>query len=403
MQQDGLRLSSRVPLAGRMKEEAVMETFKIGRRTFLAAGSAAGVAACAPAATSPSSVQPAGGGPKAEWEAEWERLAAAAKREGKLSVFTLAGTGYRKALDQFQEAFGIEADHQSESSASIWVPKMERERDAGVYTFDVVIVPPNSALLRLKPKGAWDPVRPVIFRPDVLDDKAWRDGFDGQFMDTDKHLAFSYMNDTNHNVSIDTRQVRPDEIKGVRDLLDPKWKGRLIITDVRVGSTFLSLQAVRNQFPDGDEIIRKLLIEQQPTFLRDARQRAEAIVRAKAPIVLGVTYPSLQEFREQGVADHVKFLDLPEMDYVVSWTVLLYNKAPHPNAAKLFINWLLTREGQITWNKPVPSNSARTDVEPFNADAVASPGKKYYFASREEEYGKQEGTQTFLNGLAGVT
>lgn len=379
-----------------------MQLPEVDRRAFLSTATAATAAACAPAA-GPSPSQPSGGGPKAEWETEWERLAAAAKREGKLSVFTLAGTGYRKALDQFQDAFGIEADHQSESSASIWVPKMERERDAGVYSFDVVVVPPNSALLRLKPKGAWDPIRPVVFRPDVLDDKAWREGFDGQFMDVDKQLAFSYMNDTNHNVSIDTRQVGSDEIKGVRDLLDPKWKGRLIITDVRVGSTFLSLQAVRNQFPDGDEIIRKLLVEQQPVFLRDARQRAEAIVRAKAPIVLGVTYPALQEFREQGVAGHVKYLDLPDMDYVVSWTVLLYNKAPHPNAAKLFINWMLTKEGQITWNKPVPSNSARTDVEPFNPDAVPTLGKKYYFASREAEYLKQDATQTFLNGLVGVT
>ncbi len=379
-----------------------MQTFPISRRAFLAAGAAAGAAACAPNVPSPASGQP-GGGPKAEWEAEWERVAAAARREGRLSVFTLAGTGYRKALDEFEAAFQIDVDHQSESSASIWVPKMERERDAGVYTFDVVVVPPNSALLRLKPKGAWDPVRPVIFRPDVLDDKAWREGFDGQFMDTDRQLAFSYMMDVNHNVSIDTRQVGPDEIKGVRDLLDPKWKGRLMITDVRVGSTFLSSQAIRNNFPDGDEIVRKLLVDQQPTFLRDVRQRAEHIVRGKSPIALGVTYAGLQEFREQGVAGHVKYLDIPEMDYVVSWTVLLYNKAPHPNAARLFINWLLTKEGQVTWNKPVPSNSARTDVDPFNADAVATPGKQYYFASREQEYKKQEETQTFLNGLAGIT
>lgn len=377
---------------------------KVDRRTFLGtAGAATAAAACAPAASTPSAGVDSARGQKAEWEIEWDRLVAAAKQEGKLSVFTLAGTGYRHALDGFQDAFGIEVDHQTESSASIWVPKMRREREAGIYTFDTVVVPPNSALIQLKPQGAWDPVRPQIFRPDVLDDKAWQQGFEGQFMDTGKQLAFAYMADVNHSVAIDTRQVRPDEIKTVRDLVDPKWKGRIIITDVRVGSTFLSSQAIRNSFPDGDELVRKLLVEQQPTFLRDVRQRAEAIVRAKAPIVLGVTYAGLQEFRDQGVADHVKYLDIAEMDYAVSHTVLLYNKAPHPNAAKLFINWLLTKEGQEAWCKPIPMNSARTDVEPFSPDAVATPGKKYYFSSREEEYAKQVETQKFISALVGIS
>lgn len=380
-------------------------TSKVDRRTFLAAAGTAGAAAaaaCAPAAATPTGGSGATG-QKAEWELEWDRLVAAARQEGKLSVFTLAGAGYRKALDAFQDAFSIEVDHQTESSASIWVPKMEREREAGIYTFDNVVVPPNSALIRLKPQGAWDPVRPQIFRPDVLDDKAWRQGFEGQFMDTDKQLAFSYMADVNHYVAIDTRQVSPDEIKTVRDLVNPKWKGRIIITDVRVGSTFLSMQAIRNSFPDGDELVRKLLVELQPAFLRDVRQRAEAMVRAKAPIVLGVTYAGLQEFRDQGVAGHVKYLDIPEMDFAVSHTVLLYNKAPHPNAAKLFTNWLLTKEGQEAWCKPIPMNSARTDVEPFSPDAIATPGKKYYFSSREEEYAKQVETQKFISGLVGIS
>jgi len=91
----------------------------IDRRTFLGAAGAATAAACAPAATAPSG-QASPGAQKAEWENEWDRLAAAARQEGKLSVFTLAGAGYRKALDGFEKAFGIPVEHSSESSASIW-------------------------------------------------------------------------------------------------------------------------------------------------------------------------------------------------------------------------------------------------------------------------------------------
>jgi len=377
----------------------------ISRRGFLAAAGAVGAAACAPAAVPPPGAAPpaAPGSAKAPWEQEWDRLIAAAKQEGKVSVFTLTGTGYRKALDAFESAFGITVEHQAEASASIWVPKMQKEREAGVYSFDVVVVPPNSALLRLKPQGAWDPIRPALFRPDVTDDKAWRDGFDGQFMDVDKQLAFSYEYDVNHAISIDTNQVQPDEIKTVKDLLNPKWKGRMMFSDVRVGSTYLAMTAIRDQFPDGDAMVRTLLVDQQPVFVRDARQRAEAVVRGTFPVVLGAAPAALKEFRDAGVAGHVKYLDIPEIDIIFNYSVFLYNKAPHPNARKLFANWLLTKEGQTVWCKNVPTNSARVDVEVFNHDGAPSPGRKYYASGQESTYAKQADTQKHINGLVGIT
>lgn len=381
-----------------------METPRVDRRIFLGtAGAATAAAACAPAATAPATSGTSQGGQKAEWEQEWDRLIAAAKQEGKLSIFTLAGSGYRKGADGFEKAFGIPVEHASESSASVWVPKMEKEREASIYSYDVVVVPPNSALIRLKPKGAWDPIRPVIFRPDVLDDKAWREGFEKQFMDLDRQLAFGYTYDVNHMVAIDTTEVRPDEIKGIRDLLDPKWKGRLMITDVRNGSIWIPMQWVRSQVPGADELIKKLLVDQQSTFLRDDRARAEAVVRKKFPVGLGILASAMKEFRDAGVAGHVKFLDIPELDYATTYTVLLYNKAPHPNAAKLFINWFLTREGQTTWCKEIPQNSGRADVEPFNPDGLATPGNQYYFANHESEYEKQTETLKFISGLVGLS
>ena len=99
----------------------------------------------------------------------------------------------------------------------------------------------------------------------------------------------------------------------------------------------------------------------------------------------------------------MQFLDRPELDYATTYTVLLYNKAPHPNAAKLFINWFLSKEGQNAWCKEIPQNSARTDVPPFNKDGVAAPGAQYYFANHESEYAKQTETLNFLRGLLGLS
>ncbi|MEK7215171.1 MAG: hypothetical protein AAB289_06220, partial [Chloroflexota bacterium] len=70
----------------------------------------------------------------------------AAKKEGKIGIFTLSGAGYRSAVAEFEQVFGITVEHQAENSASVWVPKMQKEREAGIYSYDVLVVPPNSAL-----------------------------------------------------------------------------------------------------------------------------------------------------------------------------------------------------------------------------------------------------------------
>ncbi|MEK7215936.1 MAG: hypothetical protein AAB289_10115, partial [Chloroflexota bacterium] len=99
----------------------------------------------------------------------------------------------------------------------------------------------------------------------------------------------------------------------------------------------------------------------------------------------------------------VKYLDVPDVDAIYSWSVLAYNKAPHPNATKLFVNWLLTKEGQTSICRHLPSNSARTDVDIFNKVGAPTPGVKYYSSGRESTYQKQTDTQKFINDLVGVT
>ena len=375
------------------------------RVTGLAAGGAA-AAACAPGAapTSPSAPAPSAAANQAPGgQAEWDRLLAAAKSEGKLSVLTLSGTGYRKALDEFEAGLGITVDHEAAPSSSVWTNKVLSERKAGIYSFDVAVVYPNTALARMKPEGVWDPVRPLIFRPDVTDDKLWREGFDGQFMDTEKQLAFGWEYTVNHNVAIDTNQVKPDEIKSFQDLLDPRWKGKVIATDVRIGPTYLGMSALRERAPNADALVKKFLVEQEPAFTRESRQIAEALIRGRNPVGYGVTPANLAEFVSQGVASNVRYLDLPEVDLFFNMCVFLFNKAPHPNASKLFINWLLTKEGQSIWCKNMPSNSARTDVEAFEQAGVPTPGKKYFSSGRESTYAMQLDTQKYINGLVGIT
>ena len=64
----------------------------------------------------------------------------------------------------------------------------------------------------------------------------------------------------------------------------------------------------------------------------------------------------------------------------------MVKKAPHPNAAKVFINWILSKEGQIFYSRALGVQSARLDVPTDFQDplSVRQPGIKYFNASTEE-------------------
>src|SRR5438094_880207 len=130
-------------------EEAQMGP--LSRRAFLqmtGLGAAASAAACslaAPPAVSPASADtapavPPRGPPTQDgtWERQWEDLIAAARAEGKLSLVTMVGSGYRTVFESFQQAFpGIAIDWLAESTARVWLDRVRQERQAGTYSFDL--------------------------------------------------------------------------------------------------------------------------------------------------------------------------------------------------------------------------------------------------------------------------
>ena len=338
---------------------------EVTRRRLLEAGGlgAAGViaAGCAPNASAPPSQPSAPPAARLAWEKEWDELVAAAKAEGKVSVLTLVGAGYRKSLDAFEEAFpGIIVDHQPFPSASLFGPRILEERKAGVFTFDAALVSPGSPIRKLKPQGVWDPLRPLLFRPDVIAEKSWVHPIDQCFIDLDRKLAFAWDHTVQHVFAVDTNQVKPDAIKTVKDLLDPKWKGRMLFSDPRVGDTRLSMVNVELTY--GKDVVKQLIIDQQPVFSRDPRQITQSVIRGEYPIVLGARVEVLLDFVAQGIGKNVQYLDLPDADFLPRICVFAFNRPPHPNASKLFLNWILTKDGQDVLCKNNNFNNRRLYV-----------------------------------------
>jgi ABC-type Fe3+ transport system substrate-binding protein len=255
-----------------------------------------------------------------------------------------------------------------------------------MFTWDLALIPTSTALQVLRPAGVWDPVRPAIVLPEAKDEAGWEGGFERGFaLVRDRALTYGFVANRGGGITINTDVVKEDQVRRLTDLLDPRWKGKLLLPDVRtMGDAFWPMTAARLNL--GDDIIKRLFVDQEPVLSRDTRQIAEFMVRGRFPIALGVNPLILKQFQRQGVGKSLTLLHLAEMDTQnsTSSTLWLVNRAPHPNAVRVLINWLLTRDGQVSWAKEAEVNSRRVGVEPGNPQFAVPKGARLFQVDAEE-------------------
>jgi ABC-type Fe3+ transport system substrate-binding protein len=347
------------------------------------AGVAALLASCAQApAAQPTGVPAKPAAASQPQDADWQKVVDAAKKEGHLLVATYAGTGYRKVMDAFEAAYpGVTVDQTPfQSSSRDFFPRYFQERQAGLYQWDIILVPATEPLVQAVPVGAIDPIRRLIVRPDVLDDKNWSDGFEAGFLDKGKQYDYAITRSRSQSLWIDTNQVKDGEIKSYKDLLDPKWKGKILAGDPRTkGSGFWPGTTLRIK-TGSDDIIRQLFKDQEALLSTDARQLTEQMVRGTYPIGVGaISLSILLDFLAQGQGKNLKSISTVEMDYVNSSDHVLHyaNKAPNPNAARVFVNWVLSKEGSTVYSTLSQDNSRRADVAVVDPNLVPEKGREY--------------------------
>ncbi|MBI4330767.1 MAG: ABC transporter substrate-binding protein [Chloroflexi bacterium] len=126
------------------------------------------------------------------------------------------------------------------------------------------------------------------------------------------------------------------------------------------------------------------LIKQDPAIGRNLRLQAEWLARGKNPVGLALYGDNVTEFKKQGApVDYVRTIEGGHVSTAAGTLAIPSRQLPHPNAAKVFANWILTREGQALLSPGINRPSARTDVGAAGLeDFLAKPGDPI---TREDE------------------
>jgi hypothetical protein len=176
-------------------------------------------------------VQFAPGQAKAGWKEEWSAVVAKANQEGKVVVWGPPGQLIRKGItDGFSKAFpGISIEYTGNRSSK-FVVKIRAERKGGVHSVDVLLTGASTLALRFKPSGALDPIGPALILPEVTDPSKWRNNH-LEYADTEQKYVLSFVSMVSPVMNYNPKQVKPSEIDELYELLDPKWKGKILIND----------------------------------------------------------------------------------------------------------------------------------------------------------------------------
>jgi iron(III) transport system substrate-binding protein len=297
-----------------------------------------------------------------DWKKDWERTLQEAKKEGKIVVGIPARPELRKELDLvFKPKFGIDMElfpARGPQNAS----RIASEQKAGVKYFDVFIGG-SGTYESLVEDGMAEPLPPNLILPEVKDEKNWWGGHIWEDNVKTKRFLYSFIADAGTGgFWYNTSMVKPEEIRALDDFLNPKWKGKLGFLDPRTPGSGQSIWSFLWDVK-GEGYLRKL-VAQDLFVSRDQRQLADALAKGKLAIALGVSFYTLEGF----IAADLPIKELPKLKEGLpssngSGVIGIVKAPPHPNTAKVFVNWLLSKEGQELYVKVMHQSTRRLDVD----------------------------------------
>jgi iron(III) transport system substrate-binding protein len=291
---------------------------------------------------------------------EWDKLVEGARKEGKVTVSLPASAELKRQIEeQFKKRFGIEVEVFT-ARGSTGVRRMADEFKAGVRHFDLHIGGSSSIISGMLDEGILDPIDPWLLLPEVRDAKQWWGGH--LWVDTTKRFIYMFQAYLPESIWYNSDLVKPSELRSFDDFLNPKWKGKIGYLDPRTPGGGDSNWSYMWQVK-GEEYLKNLAA--QDLYIgRDQRVLSESLAKGRVAVMIGNTYYSFMPFVKAGLP--VKPLPtLKEGTFGTGGSGnLAIIKAPaHPNSTKVFVNWLLSRDGQEVFSRGLAQATRRLDVD----------------------------------------
>jgi iron(III) transport system substrate-binding protein len=352
-----------------------------------------------------------GGSAPSASDSDWSKIVAAAKKEGKVVIIGPSGSNVRDAYTLgFHKKYPEIEVHFSGMRGAEVAPKLLAELKANHYVTDIAIAGTTTALASLVPANAVVPLQPYLMGPEAKDVSMWRDRKHHFSDSTEKfnlyfgarvQVAFVY------NTELTPPATMKTKIKSWQDLLNPEWKGKIAVLDPRQAGAGLDLSTywyTNEKQGLGKEFMRKLFTTQDVFISREEQQILDFVARGRHMIAIGPSGTLTFQLISRGLPLALFGSGAMQGDGFVTasnGTLTVVRNAPHQNAVKVYIDHLLSREGQMVWSKASGLASLRTDVPKDHIPEVLVPddGVKYQETHLEKYVMMRKEIVDFLNTI----
>lgn len=260
-------------------------------------------------------------------------ILAGAKREGKVAFYSgmIENQALRPIADAFKKKYPFVAVDYWRGDSRALVQKALTERRAGRVTGDILE----------STGGAQALIRAGAIEPFYSSSTA---GFPKNYLDPNGMWVASRLD--YFGMAYNTRQVTAADVpKTYDDLLNPKWKGAIAWrADSEVGAGLFIAGVMREMGKEkGETYLKRLSGQAIVNYAGSARALVDRVGEGEYKIALEIYAHHPLISKAKGAA-----LDTQMLDPVPSAlsTIQLAKNAPHPNAAMLFIDFVLSKEGQ---------------------------------------------------------
>jgi ABC-type Fe3+ transport system substrate-binding protein len=262
-----------------------------------------------------------------------QRILAGAKREAKVVFYSgmIENQALRPMADAFHKKYPFVTVEYWRGDSRGLVQKALTERRARRIIGDILESTGGAEVL----------IKAGAVQPFATPSTA---GFPANYLDPNGMWAASRLD--YFGMAYNTRQVSAAEVpKTYDDLLNPKWKGAIAWrADSEVGADLFIAGVMREMGKTkGEEYLKKLAAQNIVNYAGSARALVDRVGEGEYRIALEIYAHHPLISKAKGAP-----LDTQMLDPVPSAlsTIQLAKDAPHPNAAMLFIDFALSKEGQ---------------------------------------------------------
>ena len=328
---------------------------------------------------------------QADWKSDWEKTVEAAKKEGWLNLY-VGRYGQEPLLEEFKKEYPEIKIVTVNGTGNQLATRIVAEARGGKIIADLYSGGPNSSYNFLYRGKLLDSIKSAFILPEVVDESKWYGG-KHTFTDREAQFIFVYVAlPGSRGLAFNSTLVNPKEFKSYWDLTQPKWKGKMV--SQRPTETGLSahLQFYYYHPELGPEFIRRLYGGTDMSF-GDRRTITDWLAVGKFAICHGCR--QIEKAHAQGLpVDDFDTGEWKEGQALSTGggSIGLIKGGPHPNAARVFINWFLSRPGQTAMQKSndlygeLPPNSRRIDIpkDMLPLENRLIDGRKYLDVARPE-------------------